>query len=345
MRKIHYFILLTTFFWLSSSYAQTIRIKAVGDIMLGSVTPRQVVPKNASVFAEAIGEHLSGADITFGNLEGVFITNGVKPQKCSAASRAAKRCYEFGMPDTLAHVLKDMHFSVVSMDNNHNSDYGYQGVSHTKKTLDTLGILYAAKKKPIIFECNGKKIGFIAFGHSSISYHVSRLSIVENVITELNKKCDLVIVSFHGGAEGFSAQHIYNKKETYYGEDRGNLIQFAHTAIDAGADLIIGHGPHVLRGVELYKEKLIMYSLGNFLTHGNVNITGVKGIGAIMDINIDLNTGNFVDGNIIASKQEGFGVPTYDDTMRAVTVIKDLSISDFPLSPLSFSSTGYISKK
>ena len=345
MKKAHHITTLAILLWVCNSYAQTIRIKAVGDVMLGSVTPRKVLPSKARVFADSIGNHLQGADITFANLEGVFITQGVKPQKCSASSRAAKRCYEFGMPDTLAPVLKDMHFSVVSMDNNHNSDYGYQGVAHTKKTLDKLGILYAAKKKPIVFDSKGKKIGFVAFGHSSISYHVSKLSTVQSVITELNKKCDLLIVSFHGGAEGTSAQHVYDKKESYYGEDRGNLIKFAHTAIDAGADLIIGHGPHVLRGVELYKEKLIMYSLGNFLTHGNVSTVGVKGIGAIMDINIDMNTGNFVAGDIIPTKQIGNGIPTYDATKQSIDVIKNLSLADFPNSPLAFSATGQISKK
>ena len=343
--RLSFRIILVCFFLHSICFGQSITIKAVGDIMLGSVTPTKVLPQNKHVFADSIAQYLDNADITFGNLEGVFITNEVEPQKCSEASRKAKRCYEFGMPDSLAKALQDMHFSVMSMDNNHNSDYGYQGVNHTKKTLEKLDILYAAKKSPIIFEKKGKKIGVIAFGHSSISYHVSNLNNTKKVISELDKKCDIVLVSFHGGAEGFSAQHIYDKKETYYGEDRGNLIQFAHTAINAGADLIIGHGPHVLRGIELYKEKLIMYSLGNFLTHGNVNITSVKGQGAIMDIKLDDESGDFIEGSIVSTKQIGRGIPVYDSSKKSVELMKKLSASDFPSSPLIISTDGKITKK
>jgi len=342
MKKLNLIILISLIFVNVNS--QTIRIKAVGDIMLGSITPVKKLPKSHTVFPNAIANQLDEADITFGNLEGVFINRAVKPQKCSEASRKAKRCYEFGMPDTLSIALKKMHFNVVSMDNNHNSDYGYNGVNHTKATLDKLNIKYAAKKSPTILTLEGKKIGVIAFGHSGTSYHVSNLTNTTKVIQELDKKCDLVIVSFHGGAEGFSAQHIYNKTEKYYGENRGNLIKFAHTAVDAGADLIIGHGPHVLRGIELYKNKLIMYSLGNFLTHGNVSLSGVKGIGAIMDIEINENTGDFEKGKIISSKQLGMGIPHLDTTNQSASVIKKLSQSDFPNSPLKINPEGYISK-
>lgn len=326
--------------------AQTLRIKAVGDIMLGSVTPRPVLPKgNGEVFADSIARYLDGADITFGNLEGVFITKGVAPKKCSEASRKAGRCYEFGMPDKYAQALKAMHFSVMSMDNNHNSDYGSAGVSHTKKVLDAQGIAYAAKKAPIILDIKGKKVGVAAFGTSSISYRLSDLATAKRVITDLNAQCDLVIVSFHGGAEGLTAQHVKDETETYYGEDRGNLVQFSRTVIDAGADLVIGHGPHVLRGMDLYKDKLIIYSLGNFLTHGNVNIRDVRGNSAIMDVEIDMNTGNLVEGTIIPTKQVGRGIAAYDPSARAIQLIRNLSSDDFPESELLISAEGKISKQ
>ncbi len=326
--------------------AQNLKIKAVGDIMLGSTTPTKILPPgNGEQFAKAIGQYLEGADITFGNLEGVFVSEDLKPQKCSETSRKARRCYEFGMPDNLAPALKDMNFSVLSMDNNHNSDYGAAGVRHTKSVLDGLDIRYAAKKAPIIIEVQGKKIGIAAFGHSSISYRVSDLAVAKKVIEGLDAKCDLVLVSFHGGAEGVNAQHVKDETEEYFGENRGNLVQFSRTVIDAGADLIIGHGPHVLRGIDVYKNKLIIYSLGNFLTHGNVNIRGVLGNSAIMDLELDLESGDLVSGQIIPTKQTGKGIAVYDEAGKAITLIKDLSKADFPQSKLSITSDGRITRQ
>ena len=140
------------------------------------------------------------------------------------------------------------------------------------------------------------------------------------------------------------AQHVKDETEEYFGENRGNLVQFSKTVIDAGADLVIGHGPHVLRGIDTYKNKLIIYSLGNFLTHGNVNIRDVRGNSAIMDIELDLETGDLVSGQIIPTKQIGKGIPVYDESNKAIELIKNLSKSDFPNSKLSISSDGRISK-
>jgi poly-gamma-glutamate capsule biosynthesis protein CapA/YwtB (metallophosphatase superfamily) len=346
MRSIQIFILTGLIMSSITLNAQSLRIKAVGDIMLGSYTPRTVLPKgNGEIFAASIATYLDSADITFGNLEGVFVTDDIAPRKCSKESREAGRCYEFGMPENLAPALKDMHFSVLSMDNNHNSDYGEEGVTFTKKVLDKTGIAYAAKKAPIILNIKGKKVGVAAFGHSGVSYKVSDLAIAQQVINDLNEKCDLIIVSFHGGAEGRDAQHVQDTTETYYGENRGNLIRFAKTVIDAGADVVIGHGPHVLRGMDLYKDKLIVYSLGNFLTHGNVNIRDVMGKSAIMDIEIDLETGNLVDGTIIPTKQIDRGVAVYDSEGKAIELIKSLSEADFEESQLKINADGSFKKK
>lgn len=333
----------TLFLCISSLSIAQLRIKAVGDVMMGSRTPRTIIPpQNGKAFIDSTAKLLEGADITFGNLEGVFVNNGVRPQKCSEASRKAGRCYEFGMPDTLAYTLKELHFTVMSGDNNHASDYGYQGVAHTQKTLDQQEILYASKKKHVSIQKDSLSIAVVAFGHSGVSWHVRSLANTKKIIADLDKKYDLVMVSFHGGAEGTSAQHTPNKTETYYGENRGNVISFAHAAVDAGADLIIGHGPHVLRGIELYKNKLICYSLGNFLTYGNINIRGIKGASVVMDITLNNKTGDFQTGNIIPVRQVGRGIPSYDSTFEAVKLIKGLTKTDFPSSPLIITDKGVL---
>ncbi len=329
-----------------SATGQQLRIKAVGDIMMGSYTPTTVLPPRlGQEFIDSTAYLLDSADITFGNLEGVFVTKDIEPQKCSDASRKAKRCYEFGMPDTLSYALKEMHFTMMSMDNNHNSDYGWKGVNFTKEQLDKHGINYAAKKSPVIIDVDSIKVGVIAFGHSSESYQVFDLKTAKEVVLALDSLVDLVIVSFHGGAEGLSAQHVKDTTEFFYGENRGNLVQFSKTVIDAGADLVIGHGPHVLRAIDEYKGKLICYSLGNFLTHGNVNIIGVKGKGAIMDIILDTKTGDFVSGEIIPTVQVARGIPVADEDKEAIILLKSLTEEDFPNSLVKIDHKGHISLK
>lgn len=319
------------------SQAQSLRIKAVGDIMMGSYTPSTLLPPDSGkVFVDSIAAYLDSADITFGNLEGVFVTEGIEPVKCRPESREAKRCYEFGMPATSAPRLKEMNFDLLSLDNNHVSDYGDPGIIYTKYLLDSLGIDYAAKKTPIVIDRDSIKIGVVAFGFSSVSYHVGDIRKAKEVVASLNEIADIIIVSFHGGAEGSSAQHTPNEVEKFYGENRGNVIAFAHAVIDAGADVVIGHGPHVSRGVELYKNKFITYSLGNFLTYGNVNITGIKGTGPILDLEIDRATGDFVEAQIVGTKQLRPGIAYYDSGNSAFEIIKELTLNDFPNSGLNF---------
>jgi hypothetical protein len=339
------FLVISTLFIPSLASGQT-RIKAVGDIMMGSYTPRTITPpNNGQVFIDSIAPYLDSADITFGNLEGVFVTKNLVPVKCRPDSRKAGRCYEFGMPYTLSNTFKELHFSHASLDNNHVSDYGEEGINFTKGKLDSLGVKYGAKKTPVIFTIDSTTFALIAFGTSGVSWRVSDLKKTTQIINDYDTLVDVVIVSFHGGAEGFSAQHTPNHTETYYGEDRGNLIAFSHTAIDAGADIIIGHGPHVLRGLELYKHKLICYSLGNFLTYGNVSLKGVKGVGAIMDITIDNNTGDFVSGKIIPTRQLPPGIPYYDNKEEAISVLQTLTKEDFPNSRLNINDKGILSIK
>ncbi len=332
-----FLVVLTT----RTSAFNQIRIKAVGDIMMGSYTPFEKTPSlNGKIFIDSIAQQLDSADITFGNLEGVFVSKDLSPKKCREESRKAGRCYEFGMPESLAVTLKALNFDLLSFDNNHVSDYGIEGINHTKRKLDSLNLTYGYKKSPIVFARDSVTFALIPFGTSSVSWRVNDIAQTKKIISKYDTLVDVVIVSFHGGAEGYSAQHTPNHNETFYGEDRGNLILFSHTAVDAGADLILGHGPHVLRGIEVYQQKLICYSMGNFLTHGNISIRGVKGNGVIMDITIDNKTGNFVGGKVIPTKQRPPGIPYFDANGEAIGLLKSLSEEDFPKSQIMISKTG-----
>ncbi len=324
-----------------SAYGQ-IKIKAVGDIMLGSVTPKKILPASSGIFEKSIGSYLNNADLVFGNLEGAFINNTIEPVKCTDSSRAAGRCYEFGMPVSLAPVLSELGFSIMNLDNNHSEDYGKPGFNFTVSTLSSLNIKPLVKKGFAISDVDGIEIAFIPFGFSGASNNVSDLASLTRIVKQYKSRYKIVIVSFHGGAEGKTAAHVKDSSEVYLGENRGNIFRFAHTAIEAGADLVIGHGPHVLRGIEFYKNKLIAYSLGNFLTYGNVNITGTNGITAIFSITLDNRTGNFIRGKIIPVIQIGRGVPVYDKSGEAIKLIKKLSLSDFPGSNIVITNSGMI---
>ncbi|MBT8377816.1 MAG: CapA family protein [Ignavibacteria bacterium] len=342
MRLRTLFTLATFLINIQATLAQ-IKVHAVGDVMLGSVTPKTILPPyNGEEFVKAVADYLIDADVVFGNLEGSLISDDLKPQKCREESRKAGRCYEFGMPEKLAGSLQKLGFSILSMDNNHSEDYGLEGYEFTQQKLTEFGIKFAPKQGYAALEVKEKQIAVVAFGYSGNSYNISNLIQAEEIISILKIEFDIIYVSFHGGAEGRNALNIKNETEFFLGENRGNVIEFAHTVIDAGADLVIGHGPHVLRAMEIYKNKLIAYSMGNFLTYGNMNISGVTGVTAILKAELDENTGDFLRGKIVPVRQVDRGIPIYDESFEAVDLIKDLTTNDFPDYGIIFTETGSI---
>jgi len=340
------FIAVSFFIVVSSIPAQTLNIRAVGDIMMGSQTPRPVLPNDTHLNqARKMKPYLAGADIVFGNLEGVFVEPDTLPTKCSETSRNAKKCYEFGMPSDLADILVDMGFTVLSIDNNHTSDYGDEGYQLTSDILGDKEIHAVPKGGHVIVRIKKKRIAVVAFGFTKNSYLLTNIKQTKRIISGLSRKYPIVIVSFHGGKEGKDAQHVKDEMEMFYGEKRGNLIEFAHAAIDSGADLILGHGPHVLRALSCYRNRLIAYSLGNFYTFGQFRLSGPAGIGAVLDIQIDDHDGRFIRGKIIPTVQIMGGVPMIDHKNEAIKIVKELTESDFPEIPLQILADGTINYK
>ncbi|MEJ2194828.1 MAG: CapA family protein [Ignavibacteriaceae bacterium] len=326
-----------------SDLSAQIKIKAVGDIMLGSITPKKILPsKNGLEFYKSLGNILMGADIIFGNLEGTFIAEGMEPQKCSERSRKAATCYEFGMPEILAPILKKLGFNVLNQDNNHSEDYGEEGYLFTQNVLKEMGIKFLPKKSLAEFKLLNTNVALVAFGYSENSHHISDLINAQKVISALNDKYEIIIVSFHGGAEGKNATVVEDSVEIYLEENRGNVLAFAHTVIDAGADMVIGHGPHVLRAMEIYKNKLIAYSLGNFLTYGNINVSGINGVNIILDVTLNNINGDFLTAKLIPIKQIGNGIPMYDESLEGIKLIKNFSRRDFPAGKLLFFENGTV---
>jgi poly-gamma-glutamate capsule biosynthesis protein CapA/YwtB (metallophosphatase superfamily) len=306
-------------------------VTAVGDIMTGSLFPGTVLPPNdGQGMFDPVQKYLSAEDIVFANLEGVFLDEGIS-RKCRYS--APGRCFAFRMPERYAIFLKKAGFNAVGIANNHTFDFGHQGLNTTIRLLKDNGVQPVGGDYQAGFSRNGKKIIILGFSYSDPSphsYSILDLQAAAQRIKDAKKANDIVIVSFHGGAEGRGALHIYNTREIFLGQKRGNVISFARTAVDSGADLVIGHGPHVLRAMELYRNKLIMYSLGNFLTYGMFNIKEENGVSAIVRARLSLSSGDFIDGDFIPVRLLNKGIPEPDPA--AIELVNRLIRDDLPAS-------------
>jgi len=186
--------------------------------------------------------------------------------------------------------------------------------------------------------------GFCAFSPNKGTTRINDYKTVRRIISFLNDTADIIIVSFHGGAEGADYTHIPREHEIFYGEDRGDIYEFARIAIDEGADIIFGHGPHVPRAIDLYKERFIAYSLGNFCTYARMKISGVNGLAPAIKVHTD-KTGKFVKAEIIPFKQNEIKGTYYDSYNSSTRLIQKLTLEDIPESLLEIQDNGIVLKK
>lgn len=307
----------------------TVRMRAVGDMMIGTDFPAGHLPPQggATIFA-GVSDWLTDADLTFGNLEGPLCDSG-RTSKCKPDAKPGS-CYAFRTPASYIQHYVDAGFDMVSTANNHAGDFGEVCRLETERLLDDAGIAHSGRPGDIAsVEHDGLKIAMIGFHTSQSCHYVNDHETAVALVSSLSATHDIVIVSFHGGAEGSRAIHTPRGQETFYGENRGDLRTFTHLVVDAGADLVLGHGPHVLRGMEVYSDRLIAYSLGNFATYSRFNLTGNSGLGVVLDVTLD-KTGRFVSGQLLPTIQEGEGFPVQDAQARAVDLIRTLTQQDFP---------------
>lgn len=323
----------------------TISIIGVGDIMLGTDYPSEkYLPpsNNCYPLLENVKGILQDADITFGNLEGVLAGENGTPKKCNNPDQ----CYVFRMPLGYLDCLIDAGFDLLGVANNHVNDFGYEGRKHTAKVLKDANVTFAGFKnhKYSIYEKDGVKYGFCAFAPHSGTVDLRDTKGAVKIVEMLDSITDIVIVSFHGGAEGKNHQHVTKEKEFFYGYDRGNIYEFSHAIIDAGADVVFGHGPHVTRAIELYKDRLICYSLGNFATYRRFNLSGPNGYAPIVKVFTDKN-GKFLEGKVIPIYQNSLGHTRVDPQNRAITKLQSLTKDDFPESNLIIKDNGRVTLK
>lgn len=320
----------------------TVTVAMTGDIMMGTTYPSVQLPSGdgRQLFVD-VASVTASVDVAAGNLEGTLN----EADSCTKHMTAAS--YAFRTPTVFAPRLKEAGFDFLSMANNHAFDFGMSGVRSTMASLDAQGIRYAGLKcqpSSVVLEKNGVRYGFCAFGHNSYTHRHQDEEGARRIIAALADRCDIVVVSFHGGAEGVAHRHLPWGKETFYDEDRGSLREFARLCVDAGADIVYGHGPHVIRALELYKDRIIAYSLGNFCTPYGVNISGISGYAPVLEVKVN-GDGRFVSGKIHSFLQvRGMG-PRADAPARAAREIKQLTESDVPDTPLHIDDAGNISRK
>lgn len=324
----------------------TLTMAFVGDIMMGTTFPDSIhgthLPANdgRNLFDEA-KDVLQRVDVACGNLEGIFLDGPGRRRPM----RNPKTYFVFRMPPSYVANLTDAGIDFMGMANNHVNDFGEPGRVSTMATFRKAGMAHAGLKgrcEIAVIERGGKKIALTQFGHGGNNLDVTDLDELRRVVKTMRDTADIVVVAFHGGAEGAAHKHVPFKMETYVGEKRGNVAEFAHAAIDAGADVVYGHGPHVPRAAELYKGHIIFYSLGNFCTPYRMGVAGASGYAPIAEITIDGN-GKFISGKIHSMVQQRGRGPRKDTTNAAAKMMKALSASDFPQSPLRIADDGTLS--
>lgn len=330
-----------------SQAADSVTFAFGGDTMMGTTFPDDsrgsYLPANPDALFKNVKEVLEGADFTALNLEGVLLDKGGTPKPGSDP----KTWFVFRMPRKYASLLTDVGVDAVSVANNHVNDLGPSGLKSTMATLDSLQIAYAGiegKCESTIVERAGRRIGFAAFGFSKGTTNLNDLKKVRSVVADLAKRADIVVVSFHHGEEGQSHTHQPYKTEVGFGQPRGNGREFARAAIDAGADIVFGHGPHVTRAVDMYKDRIIFYSLGNFVTPYRMTISGISGHAPVMTVKTDAN-GKFISGQIHPFIQQKGAGPVPDTSGAVINQIKRLTQQDCPDAPLQITASGEILRK
>ncbi|TXJ44716.1 CapA family protein [Brachyspira aalborgi] len=310
----------------------------VGDVMTGSDYPdKSYLPSNEGkdIFKSVVN-YFKNSDINFANLEGAIANTNTQ------SSKRSKNSYSFRMPPYMANRIAEAGFNIVAVANNHSRDFGDKGYKQTQEYLKNAGIKIVGNilNTATIIEIKNKKIGFLAFYYFSYANNsIQDITSAKALVEKTKKECDFLIVSFHGGAEGRNMFRVPKETEIFYGENRGDVYKFARAVSDAGADLIIGHGPHVLRAMEIYNNSFIAYSLGNFVGYKQFSLAGNNGISAILQITLNDNL-KIDSAKVIPIKLINGGIPSVDSSNEAIKKLNNYADLDFPNSGIKFNSEG-----
>jgi len=316
--------------------AEAITLAATGDNVMGG--PGNWPANNGRDIYKKVTPLLKG-DLVMGNLEEpVTVDTGY--QKCSPTST---QCHQFYAPPSWAKYLKDAGYQLMNMANNHGNDMGAAGYRNTQKSLEAVGLKHTGAPGQItVADVEGVKVAVVGFSSYAWNNSVVNISKAKELIKKAGERADLVVVQVHMGAEGTAYTHVRKGSEIFLGENRGDPIAFSHAMIDAGADLIVGHGPHVLRAMEFYKGRLIAYSLGNFIGGGRtLKPDGILGYGGVLKVQL-AKDGTWVGGTFESTRMDSGGIPAPDSARNGAKTVSNLSKTDFPASGVKIDAGGKI---
>jgi hypothetical protein len=294
----------------------------VGDI---SLSRHYGLPPDGgrSLFA-GVNRNLRSTDVTVGNLEGTLGSGGAS--KCGTGS---ENCFAFQAPTSYARVLRRAGFDLMNVANNHALDFGPFGQRQTLAALSRARIAYTGRPGQIrLRRLNGLKVAFVGFAPYAWAAQLQNIPAAAALVRRADRRADAVVVLMHAGAEGADKLHTPRGTENAFGENRGNTRGFAHAAVRAGADLVLGSGPHVVRGMERYRGRLIAYSLGNFLGYRTFSRGGVLSLSGILQVRLTAR-GRPVGGRFVSVRLVGPGVPRRDRSRRSARLVRALSRQDF----------------
>lgn len=321
-----------------ASTAKVISMSATGDIIMGNA-PRRLPANGGEGFFDSVKQALA-ADLVMGNLEEP-LTDDTGTAKCAADSTG---CHQFRAPPSYAGHLRDAGFMLLNQANNHSNDYGPAGYRNTQKALEEHGLKHTGALGEItVVNVEGVKVAAVGFSSYGWSNSLIDIDSAKRVVAKAVTMADLVVVQAHMGAEGSDKIHVQPGTEMFLGENRGDPVKFSHTMIDAGADLVVGHGPHVLRALEFYKGRLIAYSLGNFAGGGGtLSNTGRLGLSGVLKVSLTAD-GEWAGGQLLAIYLTSAGKPTMDPGRRSLSLVRDLCRSDFLSTGAKIDASGKIS--
>jgi poly-gamma-glutamate capsule biosynthesis protein CapA/YwtB (metallophosphatase superfamily) len=301
---------------------RTVSLVWGGDVTLGSSYGRP--PNRGRPQLAGIAGVLRRADVAAVNYEGTFGSGG--PSKCAGGR---SNCFAFQAPAANAGTLRWAGVDVVNQANNHAHDFGGTGIAQTHAALRRVGVRWTGAPGQVsVLRRGGARIALVGFSTYPWSAPMSSDAAVRALVGAAARRARIVVAFLHAGAEGATRDHVPHGHEHAYGEDRGDSRHFARIAVDAGADLVLGSGPHVVRGLQLYRDRLIAYSLGNLTGWHNFGTGGNSALSALLRVEVDRN-GALARGSLVSLRLDGAGVPHADPERGAERLMRSLSASDF----------------
>jgi hypothetical protein len=313
---------------------KSVTIAWVGDTVVAS---KYGVPPDAGrgSMAPVVGP-LRSADIAFGNLEETL--SSLPDSKCGSSSN----CFAFQAPPAMGSLMARAGFDVMNVANNHADDFGTAGERSTERALRKVGVRWTGRPGQItIVRRNGLRVALLGFAPYKWANRLENIPAAKALVRQAAAEADLVVVAIHAGAEGSTATHVPHGTETFLGENRGDSRRFAHAVVDAGADLVVGSGPHVIRGMERYHGRLISYSAGNFAGYKNFGTGGALSLSAILSVQLR-GDGLFVAGRWISLRLDSDALPHPDPTNASAHLVAQLSREDFGAAAPQISADGTI---